>query len=108
MAIVIVGDKNWRRVRVGDGEMGYKGAHAGDAWTNQVEDNSSLLFSRLGGRLGESGVDTKMYRHQAPPLLFSSPPSSPAQPIFLTALHLITPTVIFLVPDLCLASVCPS
>lgn len=33
--------------------MGYKRAHAGDACTDQVEDNSCLLFSRLGGGWGE-------------------------------------------------------
>lgn len=55
-------------------------------WTNWAERNSCLLVCRLSGWVagwvGRSRAETKAWKHQDRLLLFSSPPSNPAQPVF--------------------------
>lgn len=73
------------------------------AGTNRAEDSSCLLVPRLGGGVG-AREEWAQGGDQGPPFLSETPPSSPAQPVFLIT----APAVIFLVPNLCLASVYPS
>lgn len=79
------------------------------AWTNQAEDSSCLLVPRLGGSIGRGGGGLLSRHKEAagilhffltafPPALLSQSSKLP----FAT-----TPAVIFLVPNLCLASVYP-